>query len=221
MGITNGGRDYYYSEYSGSFSQSYFSAGNPSIGLNPATLSSNLQYSRSLMSMAVQLNGFAIYSNRRTAGPFFGSYAKLTLSGFTSLSGCGVVAFNTPNPVWTNNALYCVIQSTTQINIYANADIFFTGYLYITFQTDSVPSSSTYTFVLYDRYVSSTNYGASVSVSGTFSRTVSGSYTTLQPTSIKWRRQTYKNIRSDTGPVKVILNNNYQYVSTYNAGAMA
>lgn len=220
IGITAGNWGYYYSDWSGSLSQSYFSAGNPTFGLTPATLSSNLQSSRSLMSVAVQLNGFAIYSNRRAPGPFYGSFAKLTLSGFTSLSGCGVVAFNTPTPAWSNNALYCTIQSTTQINIYANSDVFFTGYLYITFQTDSVPSSSTYTFVLYDRYVSSTNYGAAVSVQSTFSRTAPG-HNILQPTSIKWRRQAYKNIRNDAGPVKVILNNNYQYVSTYNAAAKA
>lgn len=113
LAITAGGWGYYYSEWSGSFSQSYFSAGNPAVGLATATFSSNLQYYRSLMSVSIQLNGFAIYSNRRTQGPFYGSFAKLTLSGFSSLSGCGVVAFNTPTPAWNNNALYCIIQSTT------------------------------------------------------------------------------------------------------------
>jgi hypothetical protein len=132
-----------------------------------------------------------------------------------------VVAYNNPSPSWSNNALYCIIQSNTQINIYSNADWSFTGQLYITFETDSVPSSSTYTFYLYDRYTSGSDNGLAVSTSGTFGRTVSGSYTTLQPTSINWRRQTYKDVRSDAGPVKLTLNNNYQYVSTYSISSNA
>ncbi len=39
--------------------------------------------------------------------------------------------------------------------------------------------------------------------------------TALPSTSIRWRRTTYKDIRSDAGPIKIALNNNYQYVSTY------
>lgn len=219
VGFSIGGWNYYYTIGNPSLSQSYFSPAAPTFGLAPATVSTNLQYTSSLITVGVDLSGFALYSNRRTQGPFSGSFAQLDITGFTTLNGCGVVVFNTPTPQWTNNALYCIVVSTSQIKIYSNADWFFTGYMYITLQTDSVPSSTTYTFKLYDKYKSSTDYGLSVSVSSSsFSRTVSGSYITLPSTRIKWRRQTYKDIRSDAGPVRVIFNNNYQYVSTYNIG---
>jgi hypothetical protein len=126
-----------------------------------------------------------------------------------------VVVFNTPSPAWNNNAFYCMVQPGMVINITSNADWTFTGYVYITFYTDNVPASATYTVKLYDKYYSGSNYGLVVSTAGSFGRTVSGSYSTLAPTSIRWRRTTYKNLRTDAGPVKLTLNNNYQYVSTW------
>lgn len=38
----------------------------------------------------------------------------------------------------------------------------------------------------------------------------------MPPTSVIWRRPTYKQARTDAGPVRITFNNNYQYVSTYN-----
>ena len=88
--------------------------------------------------------------------------------------------------------------------------------MYVTFYTDYLPSSPSYTFNLYDKYYSGSNYGVSVQVSGSFGRSVSGSWSTMAPTSVKWRRQTYKQLRSDAGPLRFTFNNNnYQYVSTY------
>jgi hypothetical protein len=167
------------------------------------------------MSVAVSLSGYTLYSNQRTQGPYYGSFIRLTLSGFSTLYGCGVNIYNVPSPSWTNNAFYCIIQSNI-ISIYSNADWTFTDYMYVTFNTDNVPSSSTYTFQLFDKYYTSSNYGLVIQTSGNFGRTVYGSFITLPSTSVKWRRQTYKDIRSDAGPVKLVLNNNFQYVSTYN-----
>lgn len=221
IGWTSGGYGYYYYLWSGSLNTGYLSPATPSVGLTPATYSTNLQYAKSLMSVSAALSGYTLYSNYRTQGPFYGSKIVLTLSGFSTLYGCGVYVDNVPTPVWTNNALYCIIQSSTQINVYSNSDWTFTGNMYITFYTDNVPSSSTYTFQLYDKYYSGSNYGLAISNAGSFSRTVSGSYVTLPATSVRWRRQAFKSPRSDAGPVKLILNNNYQYVSTYDMSADA
>jgi hypothetical protein len=126
-----------------------------------------------------------------------------------------VVVFNTPSPAWNNNAFYCMVQPGMVINITSNADWTFTGYVYITFYTDNVPASATYTVKLYDKFYSDSNCGLVVSTSGSFGRTVNVLYSTLAPTSIRWRRTTYKDVRTDAGPVKLTLNNNYQYVSTW------
>ncbi len=100
------------------------------------------------------------------------------------------------------------------ILVYSNADWAFSNYLYISFYTDNVPASATYTVKLYDKYYSGSNYGLAVAVSGSISRTASG-YSTVPATSIRWRRTTFKQIRTDAGPLKIIFNNNYNYVSTY------
>jgi hypothetical protein len=215
MGWSSGGWGFYYHIWTGTLNSAYLSPAAPSIGYAPATFSTNLQYTKSLMAVAVNLNGFTLYSNQRTQGPFYGSYISLTLSGFSTLYGCGVNIYNVPSPSWSNDAFYCVVQSSTLIKIYSNADWTFSSYMYVTFYTDNVPSSCTYTFQLYDKYYSGSNYGLVISAAGSFGRTVSGSYSTMQPTSVRWRRTTYKNIRSDAGPVKLTLNNNFQYVSTY------
>ena len=65
------------------------------------------------MMVAVSLSGYKLYSNRRTTGGFKNSFMRLTMSGFSSLNGCGVFQWNTPTPTWTNNALYCTVKSST------------------------------------------------------------------------------------------------------------
>lgn len=165
----------------------------------------------------MQLSGYTLYSNQRTKGPNYGSFIQLVLSGFTSIYGCGASVKNVLNPQWNNNALYCTIYSATnEIRIYSNADWSFTDYLYVTFYTDNLPSSTSYTFKLFDKYYNSSDNGISVQVTGTFGRSPSGSPTIMPPTSVKWRRQTYKQLRIDAGPLRLTFNNNnYQYVSTY------
>lgn len=172
------------------------------------------------MTIAVNLNQFTLYSNQRTQGPFYGSFMQLTMSGFSSLYGCGAFYYNSPKPTWDNNALYCIVQNSNSLKIYSNIDTVISGYLYVTLNTGSLPSSTTYIFEVFDRYVSGTNYGRSVYTTGSFARSASG-YTLLQPTSMKWRRQAYKELRTDAGPIRLTVNNNFQYVSNYNMGSNA
>lgn len=89
-----------------------------------------------------------------------------------------------------------------------------TGTLEIVVFTSSVPSSVTYTFELYDKYISSSNYARSVVISNSFSRQASG-FNVVQPTSIMWRRQVYKEYQTSAAPIRIIFNNNYQYVYDY------
>ena len=92
-----------------------------------------------------------------------------------------------------------------------------TGTIYITIYTASVPNSVTYKLTLYDKYLSGSDYSKSVYLSATFSRTAS--YTVLQPTAIKWRKQVFKEFRSSSGPIRIILNHNYQYVYDYDTNS--
>lgn len=162
LGWTSSGWGAYYNTWSGSLSTSYLTAATPPYGLAPAIYSTTVLATESLMTVAVDLTGFTLFSNQRTQGSFFGSYISLTLGSFTELEGCGAVVFNTPSPVYSNNALYCIVNSSSLITIYSNADVNLTGYLYVTFFTNNVPASSNYTFRLYDKYYSGSNNGLAV-----------------------------------------------------------
>lgn len=70
-------------------------------------------------------------------------------------------------------------------------DISMTGTLYINFYTSSVPNTVSYTFELFDKYITSSDYARTVAISNSWSRIASG-YSLVQPTSIMWRRQAYK-----------------------------
>lgn len=78
-----------------------------------------------------------------------------------------------------------------------------------------MPTSTTFTFELYDKYISGSDYARSVVTTTTISNNPTG-VTVLPNTNILWRRMAYKQLRSDAGPLRVTLNNNFQYVSTYN-----
>lgn len=78
-----------------------------------------------------------------------------------------------------------------------------------------MPTSSTFTFELYDKYVSGSNYGRSVYVQTTINDNPT-SVTVLPSTSIQWRRMAYYQLRTDAGALRLTFSNTYQYVSTYN-----
>lgn len=103
------------------------------------------------------------------------------------------------------------------MDIIARKDIVMTGTLYITFATDSIPASTTYTFTHYDKYLSGSDYSRSVYLSATFAR--STSYNLVQPTSIQWRRQVYKEFRTTNGPIRLFFHHNFQYVYDYETPA--
>jgi len=63
--------------------------------------------------------------------------------------------------------------------------------------------------------MSSSNYGRSFAISGTFGRS-KGGYTTVDPTQIIWRRTVYKEYQVTSGPVRFNFKNNYEYISDYN-----
>ena len=106
-----------------------------------------------------------------------------------------------------------MVISSTVLKIFSNSDLTFTGKLIVTFSTSSVPSSTTITVELYDKYVSGSDYGRSVRVQQTI--TNNPGYTILANTNIKWRRMAYRQLRTDAAPLRLTLNNNYQYVSVY------
>jgi hypothetical protein len=70
---------------------------------------------------------------------------------------------------------------------------------------------------LFDKYINGADYAKSVQVSQTI--TNNPSYSILPSTSIKWRRMAYKQLRTDLAPWRVILNNNYQYVSVWSTSS--
>jgi hypothetical protein len=188
---TSHGWNHYTHTFGDPLDSGYLSPATPSLSFGAAIYSNTVQYSKSLMTVAINLNGYRLYSNQRTQGAFFGSFISLTLNSFSTLYGCGAVLFNTPSPVWSNNALYCIIHSNSEIRVYSNADWSLNNHLYITFYTDNVPQSTAYSVRLFDKYYSGSDYGLPVHSTGTFNAiTYSGS--TLPPTSVIWRRPTYR-----------------------------
>lgn len=91
-----------------------------------------------------------------------------------------------------------------------------TDYLFITLYTSTLPASTSYYFELFDKYVSATDYARSVYVTGTISRNPYGSDTLTQSTTVQWRQQKYKRFLTGSGPIRITLNNNFEYVSVYN-----
>lgn len=53
-----------------------------------------------------------------------------------------------------------------------------------------------------------------MAISDSFARVASG-FSLVQPTSIMWRRQVYKEYQASSAPIRIIFNNNYQYVYDY------
>lgn len=95
-----------------------------------------------------------------------------------------------------------------------------TDYIYFTVYTAGLPSSSTYTVELFDKFISASNYGRSFAISGTFGRSKSG-YTTVDPTLIQWRRPAYKEYQVTSGPIRFSFANNLEYISDYNETSFA
>jgi hypothetical protein len=88
-----------------------------------------------------------------------------------------------------------------------------TDYLYITLYTNALPTSTTYSFELFDKYISASDYARTVYIQQSFSHTPTGSDTLIQKTSVQWRQQRYKQYMTSSGPLRFTLNNNFEYVS--------
>ena len=119
--------------------------------------------------VSVDLTGKTLYSNQRTVGPFIGSFIQVQASGFSAIYGCGAYLHYNSNQAFFNNALYCLVTSSDTVKIWSNSDIAFTGKLIVTLSTSSAPTSTTFYFTLYDKYISGSDYGISVYTSVTLS----------------------------------------------------
>ena len=202
----------YYHTWSSSRSTSIMYPATPSYGLNPTLYGSTLNGYTSGFLFSINLNGKTLYSNKRNYGEYQGSFIRLTMNGFTSLFGC---AATLTNRLFSLSApFYCEVKSSNYLEIRTRVDIDMTGTLEIVLVTTTVPSSVTYTFELFDKYVSGSDYARSVTVSNSFSR-VAGGFNVVLPTTIIWRRQVYKEYQSSAAPIRFIFNNNYQYVYDY------
>jgi hypothetical protein len=220
IGWTVGDYSWYYSIYSTSSNSGYLSSATPSYSATVPIYGSYLNSYSSPFVLNINLNGQTLYSNQRTSGPFRGSFIQIQASGFSGIYGCGAYLYSNNKPAFFNNALYCLVQNSNTLKIWSNSDLTFTGQLVVTLSTSSVPSSTTFYFSLYDKYISSSDYGISVYTSTALSNNPTG-YTILPPTNILWRRQAYKQLRTDAAPYRITVNNNFEYVSAYNMGATA
>ncbi len=217
IGFTAGGYNYYYSIHSTTSNSNYLSSATPTRGVAVPIYGSSLNTYTSPFVLSIDLSGKTLYSNQRTVGPFKGSFIQVQASGFSAIFGCGAYLQYDNKPAFFNNALYCLVQNSNTLRIWSNSDITFNGNLIVTMSTSSVPSSTTFLFWLYDKYISASDYAISVYTSNTLSNNPTG-VTILQPTNIVWRRQVYKQLRTDAAPLRLTLNNNFQYVSAYNMG---
>jgi hypothetical protein len=214
MAMTVGDYSYYYCTYTTTVNQGYLSYATPTYGVTVPVFGNTLQTYSSPFVFSVDLTGFKLYSNQRTVGPFIGSFIQVVASGFTAISGCGVYLYNNNQRPFYNSGLYCVTVGSNTLKIYSNADIAFSGILVVTLSTTSIPSSTTFTLSLYDKYITGSDYGISVQVSQTISN-APGGYSFLPTTNILWRRQAYKQLSNTAGPFRITINNNFQYVSSY------
>lgn len=87
--------------------------------------------------------------------------------------------------------------------------------MHVIVYTDSLPSSTSYRFSIFDKYDSTSNYGTSVYKTGTLTRPASG-YSVPDQNSILWRPQKFKEYRTTSGPFRFTINSNYEYLSDYN-----
>ena len=213
IGWTETSSERYYHIWSTTRSTSILSPSTPAYSYKPVMFGSNLKGYPSTFLVSVNMNGNTLY--KRSQGHYEGSKIHLQMNGFTSLYGCSATLSN--RPFSFSHPFYCEVKSSNYLEIIARKDIVMTGTLYITFATDSIPTSTTYTFTHYDKYLSGSDYSRAVLLSASFSR--SSSYNLVQPTSIQWRRQVYKEFRTNNGPIRINFHHNYQYVYDYDTTA--
>ena len=220
IGWTVGSYSWYYSIYNPTSNSNYLTSATPSQGVTVPIYGSYLNSYTSPFVLSIDLTGKTLYSNQRTVGPFKGSFIQVQASGFSAIYGCGAYLHYNNKPAFFNNGLYCLVQNSNTLKIWSNSDVTFTGKLIVTMSTSSVPSSTTFYFWLYDKYISGRDYAISVYTSSTLSNNPTG-YTILQPTNILWRRQVYKQLRTDAAPLRITVNNNFQYVSAYSMSTIS
>lgn len=198
--------DSYYQYYTyGSRDHSQLLAKAPTIAAGNSLYSTNLAGTSGTLLYTLSMSSETLYGWYKR-GPYAGSVAKMVVSGMT-INGCAVWITDRLNPV--TYALFCTVSGST-VTITARSDITSSGTLYLVVQTNSVPSSYTATFTLYDKYRGSSDYSTTISSSKSSTRT--NANTVLNPNYIVWRRQTYKQLKTDTSPIVYTFSAPYDYV---------
>jgi len=77
--------------------------------------------------MRADLSGFKLYSIHHTKGWFAGSYVRVQASSAIFNKDCGVILVDQRNPTLANNYLYCIVVSTSVLEIRSSADITLNG----------------------------------------------------------------------------------------------
>jgi hypothetical protein len=140
-------------------------------------------------------------------GPNAGSFGRFTFGGGMTINGCAVWISNRLDPV--TNAIFCTVGSNT-VTITTRDDITSSGTMYLVIQTNSVPSSYSSDFTLYDKYRSGSDYSTTIYNSLSNGRTASG--TILSSTYVLWRRPTYKELRTDRSAITFTFSAGYDFV---------
>lgn len=179
----------------------------PSLSSAPSLLSSNLPTMSATQVFSVAMGGYTFYGvNKRAA--WVGSYATMVISSLT-ISGCAVWFSDQTDII--NDAVFCTFSGSTA-TITTRYDVASSGTLYLVIQTGSVPTSYTATFTLYDKYRGASDYSITMSRSVGFGRGSQGSLTLLAPSKVVFRRQAYRQLRTDMSPLIYRFSNAFDYV---------
>lgn len=113
--ISWAGRDdrRYYRIWDSGRSSSILYPATPSYSINPTLYGSTLSGYQSGFIFSINLNGKTLYSNKRNYGHYQGSFMRLTLSGFSSLFGCGATLSNRLSSI--SAPFYCEVKSSNTL----------------------------------------------------------------------------------------------------------
>jgi hypothetical protein len=189
-----------------------------SRSINPSMFGSFLETYNTSMIVSVNFPSRTIYSVFRDYGQYRGSFIKVSFTGLTNLKGCSATLRN--RPINMDAPFYCEVISNSEIHVFSRIDLTINDFMYFTVYTAGLPSSSTYTVELFEKYITASNFARSFAVSGTYCRSRSG-LSPMDPTQIEWRRPVYKEHMITSGPVRFTFKNNLQYVSDYSESTFA
>jgi hypothetical protein len=104
---------YYYDVYNSVFNKAYISDSSKALAYIPTMYGNDLATYPTSFIFTINANGFTLYSNKLTYGQQKSSFIRLTLTGFTSLFGCGVSLSNRVRSF--TSPFYCEVKSVTSL----------------------------------------------------------------------------------------------------------